>query len=37
MKEKKKKNGINNNSLHNYNLIAKCYIRNNLKCNNQFF
>lgn len=36
MKEKKKKNSINNNCLPNYNLIAKCYIRNNLN-NNQFF
>lgn len=33
MKKKKRKN-IYNNYLPNYNLIAKCYIRNNLKSNN---
>lgn len=34
MKEKKRKNDIDNNYLPNYNLIAKCYIKNNLKFNN---
>lgn len=34
MKKKKRKNDIYNNYLPNYNLIAKCYIRNNLKSNN---
>lgn len=37
IKEKKRKNDINNNYLLNYNLIVKYYIRNNQKSKINFF
>lgn len=37
IKEKKRKNDINNNYLLNYNLIIKYYIRNNQKSKINFF